>query len=69
MKYCTGDVWVVELPWSERNGTANCTVWWVWLKLPLATNPTSPKPVSLDGRHDKAAYLGRYHAVVVLRDG
>lgn len=23
MKYCTGDVWVVELSWSERNETAN----------------------------------------------
>lgn len=42
MKYCTGDVWVVELPWSEWNGTAN---WYGMVGVAqVTTGSKSPKP-------------------------
>lgn len=53
MKYCTGDVWVVQLPWSERNGAANWLYDGLWLTLPLVANPQCPLPwfdgTSVDG--------------------
>lgn len=70
MKYCTGDVWVVELPWSERNGAANWLYDGSWLTFTFGSKSPMFKAGGLGGNfrrwlHDKTVHFGCYHVVCV----